>query len=252
VADKQNSEIQIEGTIGTEKLIDAREWKCELKTSTTDQDGTIRLVLSDSSQMFCHALSEGLQRSCKSFKVSACRHSAQETIDAAAAEPHVMLISSHLQDGALSGFNALREIRRLYPERRVVMLLEARDRDLVVAVFRGGARGVVFREEPLTHLTKCVHRVHQGQIWASNSELESILEALAVTAPLKTLNSFSRALTNREQQIGALVGQGLGNREISRRLNLSEHTVRNYLSRIFEKLGASNRVEVALQLINNR
>jgi DNA-binding NarL/FixJ family response regulator len=173
-------------------------------------------------------------------------------MDAAAAEPHVMLISGHLRDGALSGFRALREIHRLHPAIRVVMLLEERDRDLVVAVFRGGARGVVFREEPLPHLTKCIHRVHQGQIWVSNSELESILEALAVTAPLKTLNTSFPALTKREQQISALVGQGLGNREIARRLNMSEHTVRNYLSQIFEKLGVSNRVEVALYLTSNR
>jgi DNA-binding NarL/FixJ family response regulator len=202
--------------------------------------------------MFCHSISENLQRSDKSLKVIACGHSVQETIDAAVAEPNVMLISGHLQDGALSGFKALREIHSLYSAIRVVMLLEARDRDLVVAVFRGGARGTVFREEPLPHLTKCIHRVHQGQIWVSNSELESILEALAVTAPLKALNTSSPALTKREQQISTLVGQGLGNREISRRLNLSEHTVRNYLSRIFEKLGVSNRVEVALHLTSNR
>jgi DNA-binding NarL/FixJ family response regulator len=202
--------------------------------------------------MFCHSISENLQRSRKCFKVIACVHSVQETMDAAAAEPHVMLISGHLRDGALSGFRALREIHSLHPAIRVVMLLEARDRDLVVAVFRGGARGVVFREEPLPHLAKCIHRVHQGEIWVSNSELESILEALAVTAPLKALNTSFAALTKREQQVSALVGQGLGNREIARRLNISEHTVRNYLSRIFEKLGVSNRVGVALHLTSNR
>ncbi len=222
-----------------------------LKMPEPTQAETIRLVLSDSSKMFCDSISENLQRSRKSFKVIGCGHGVQKTIDAAAAEPDVMLISGHLQDGALSGFKALREIHSLYPEVRVVILLEARDRDLVVAAFRGGARGIVFREEPLAHLAKCIDRVHHGEIWVSNSELESILKALAVSAPLRALNTTIPALTKREQQIADLVGQGLGNRDISRKLNLSEHTVRNYLSRIFEKLGVSNRVEVALHLTSN-
>ena len=58
------------------------------------------------------------------------------------------------------------------------MLLDSRDREVVIAAFRGGAQGVFFRADPFHSLVKCIQCVHQGQAWAGNTELQFILEAL--------------------------------------------------------------------------
>jgi len=133
------------------------------------------------------------------------------------------------------------------------MLIDSPERDLVVDSFRGGARGIFCRDEPFETLCKCIYSVYKGQIWANTSELGYALDALAETAPLRLVNATgARLLTKREEDVVRLVAEGLTNREVARQLNLSEHTVRNYLFRIFEKLGISSRVELVLYALNQR
>ena len=101
-------------------------------------------------------------------------------------------------------------------------------------------------------LCKCLLRVAAGQIWASTEQLNYIMDLISEVPSLRVLNSRgSRLLTPREEQVVALVAEGLGNREIARELNLSEHTIKKYLFRIFEKLGISTRVELVLYAVNN-
>jgi len=89
--------------------------------------------------------------------------------------------------------------------------------------------------------------VHQGQVWANSSELRYLLEALRESEPMRLVDSRGEAiLSKREQDVVRCVAEGLSNREIASRLKLTEHTVKNYLFRIFDKLGVSSRVEVVL------
>ena len=84
-----------------------------------------------------------------------------------------------------------------------------------------------------------------GQVWANSKELRYLLEALAVAVPSRaTAADGTSILSPREATIVELVVQGLTNREIGSSLDLSEHTVRNYVYRIYDKLGVSNRVEL--------
>jgi DNA-binding NarL/FixJ family response regulator len=95
-------------------------------------------------------------------------------------------------------------------------------------------------------------RVADGQIWANTEQLNYILELISEVPSLRVLNSHGdNLLTPREEQVVALVAEGLGNRTIARELNLGEHTVKKYLFRIFEKLGISSRVELVLYAVNN-
>ncbi len=168
-------------------------------------------------------------------------------------EPHVATISANLQDGPLAGFEVLREVRAFHPKTLAIMLLDSLERDLVIDAFRGGARGVFCRDEPFERLCKCIYSVYQGQIWAKSQELSYALEALAETAPLRLVDARGgKLLTKRQEDVVRLVAEGLTNREVSHQLNLSEHTVRNYLFRIFEKLGISSRVELVLYALNQR
>jgi len=91
----------------------------------------------------------------------------------------------------------------------------------------------------------------RGQIWASSEELRFIIEAMAQgEKPLIKNANGTRLLTKREEELVQLVAEDLTNRDISRQLTLREHTVRNYLFRIFNKLGTSNRLELALYVLN--
>jgi DNA-binding NarL/FixJ family response regulator len=84
-------------------------------------------------------------------------------------------------------------------------------------------------------------------VWASSAELEFVLDALADPQPIGTRGSpGSRPLSKREEEIAHMVAGGFSNRQISERLDLSEHTIKNYLFRVFEKLGVSTRVELTL------
>src|SRR4029077_10761410 len=103
--------------------------------------------------------------------------------------------------------------------------------------FRSGAHGVFCRTDSFQTLCKCLACVHDGQVWASSAELQFLLEAL--TGPLVSEGrglSGRRPLSKREEEVAKLVAQGLSNRQISVRMALREHTVKNYLFRVFEKL----------------
>jgi DNA-binding NarL/FixJ family response regulator len=100
-------------------------------------------------------------------------------------------------------------------------------------------------------LSKCIRIVHEGQVWADNQNLEFLLEFLTQLKPLRFLKpggGISR-LTPREVEVVHLLAEGLSTREISQKLAVTEHTIRNYLSLIYDKLGVSSRVELALYAV---
>jgi len=159
----------------------------------------------------------------------------------------IALINESLQDGPLTGFRVLTELRKAFPKTRLIVLLKSATEDLVIDAFRAGARGVFCRSEAPDALSKCVNAVHEGQIWANSRQLSAVLNAFVDAAPLRLVNSQGRALlTKREDEVVKCVVEGQTNREVAVKLGLTEHTVSNYLFRIYEKLGISGRVELVL------
>jgi len=183
--------------------------------------------------------------------VDATGKSIETMVDARS--PHVVLVSDRLEANACSGFDVLRSMRASYPKVPVGMLLERSEQDLILKAFRGGARGVFCRCERLSMLPKCVRTVCANQIWISGSQLEFVMEALA-EAPATNLVGVKGQLllSKRESQVVHYLTEGFSNREIADELNLSEHTIKNYLFRIFDKLGVSSRVEVILYATSQR
>jgi two-component system, NarL family, nitrate/nitrite response regulator NarL len=162
-------------------------------------------------------------------------------------QPDVVIVSAQLEDGPLQGFRVVRELRSLPSRTRAILLLGSRARDAVTDAFRCGAHGVIFRDEPLHTLTKCVQAVHKGQVWANSEQLGYLIDALGRTRPLQLHDARGiDLLSKREADVVRLVAEGLTNRAISAELGLSEHTVRNYLLKVFDKLGVSTRVELVL------
>ncbi|MGD1022145.1 MAG: response regulator transcription factor [Candidatus Sulfotelmatobacter sp.] len=168
-------------------------------------------------------------------------------------KPHVVLISSALEDSGTQGFDLARQISTTVPGTRVILLMDASNPSAVVQAFRCGARGIFSRTESSKSLAKCIHSVHEGQVWANSAELCYVMEALRASEPIRLVDSGGAAiLSKREQDVVRCVAEGLSNREIASSLGLTEHTVKNYLFRIFDKLGVSSRVEVVLYVFRFR
>lgn len=165
----------------------------------------------------------------------------------------VALISANLRDRPLAGFALLKQLLKVNPFLRCIMLLDSDEKDLVVEAFRSGAMGVCEREQPYKQLCKCVDSVHRGQIWANSQQLRYVLEALVAGMPTRITDAQGKLLlTRREEQIASLVAEGLKNREVAEQLKLSEHTVKNHLFHIFERLGISSRAELILYLFSHK
>jgi len=164
----------------------------------------------------------------------------------------IALISESLKEGPLEGFQVLNDLRTSSPATRVIALLKSAPNDMVVDAFRGGAKGVFCRAEPVEALCKCIRVVHSGQIWVNSRQLHFIVEALVNAAPLRLTDAKGRyLLAKREAEVANLVAEGLSNRDVAQKLGLSEHTVSNYLFRIYEKLGISSRVELVLYILRH-
>jgi DNA-binding NarL/FixJ family response regulator len=163
------------------------------------------------------------------------------------------VIGARLENEDLAGFIATREIIASGSKLSVIIILDSNKPAMVVEAFRAGASGIFSRDQSSDLLCKCIHAVHKGQVWASSKELHFVLEALGTALPAKSIAMRGTSLlTKREEGVVHLVAEGMTNRDISQELKLSEHTVRNYLFRIFNKVGTSNRLELALYAIDRR
>jgi two-component system nitrate/nitrite response regulator NarL len=208
----------------------------------------IRVAVADATRMNSQLIVGALKRCHSNFDVHALTSNSSVAFrELQDYQPDVAVISARLEDGPLTGFRILQQLRASESKIPSVMLLDSTDRDLVVDAFRGGARGVFCRGYSFNALPKCIRRVHEGQVWVSNLELEFLLELVISLRPLKINHTGGMALlTARERDVVRLAAEGMRNQEIALNLNLTEHTVRNYMLRIFDKLGLSSRVELVL------
>jgi DNA-binding NarL/FixJ family response regulator len=168
-------------------------------------------------------------------------------------EADVAVIGARLEEEALAGFEVTRQLRALHSRPTIIIILDSSKPTMVVEAFRAGASGIFCRDQSSELLCKCIHAVHKGQVWASSKELRFVIDALGLAVPGKSIvPRVPTLLTKREEGVVHLVAEGMTNRDISEQLHLSEHTVRNYLFRIFNKVGTSNRLELALYAIEKR
>ncbi|SRR5579871_5108819 len=160
----------------------------------------------------------------------------------------LVVIGADLNHLSKTGFDLAQAVRRQHPTVPIVMILNQSTQDAVLSAFRSGARGVFSRQQRFADFLDCVEHVRRGCIWAGPMETAFLLEALISVPALNVLASVSSPLTMRELQVVKCAARGKTNKVIACELGLSEHTVKNYLFRAFEKLGVSNRVELLFYL----
>jgi two-component system nitrate/nitrite response regulator NarL len=162
---------------------------------------------------------------------------------------HLVVIGADLNDEAKSGFELAHTVRGAHPTLPIVILLNQSTHDSVIQAFRSGARGVFSRQQPVADFIDCVEHVRKGFIWAGAQETTFLLDAFrSIPSPNLSMASKSSTLTVRELQVVKCAARGKTNKVIAGELRLSEHTVKNYLFRAFEKLGVSNRIELLFYL----
>jgi len=210
---------------------------------------TVQVLVADSGPIQSQLLTRAL-KSRRDFQVSAV---ALHTSDL-----HNFMQSNHADVVLVAGnrlpdFSLLRWLRVSYPKVAPVLLAERDDRELVVNALRAGAKGIfLFTHTPFPMLCKCIHCVFRGQVWINSQQMNYALDALSEVPTLRVVNSNGRLLlTPREEQVVALVADGLTNRGVAAELGLSEHTIKKYLLRIFDKVGISSRVELVLYAMSH-
>ena len=213
----------------------------------------IAVLVADSNQMQCQLLARALRRR-PEFDVSSCGGEMEDILGALGPSTvHVAILNAdHSRDG-WQYMSTVRRLHLIHPEIAKVLLVDPHERELVINAFRSGARGLFcFSDYPFRLLCKCIQAVHQGQVWANNEQMHCLLEGITQVPSLRVVNANGRKLlTPREEQVVALVADGLCNREVAQELRLSEHTVKKYVFRIFDKLGVSSRVELVLYAVNH-
>jgi DNA-binding NarL/FixJ family response regulator len=222
-------------------------------TSSPPRSSSIRVLITDSTRMGSQLLADALRRHSQ-FEIVAVCASADETLAAlATATPDVAIISLKLDEQPTKGLDVCRQIRLAHADCKAILLLESSKRDAILGAFSAGAKGVFCRTESVETLRKCILAVNVGQVWANNNELLFLLDAFADAAPPRLTDAQGAVLlSKRQQDIVRCITEGLSNREIAERLKLSEHTVKNYIFRIFDKLGVSTRVEMVLYAFSQR
>lgn len=164
-------------------------------------------------------------------------------------KPDILLLDLRMPEK--DGLTVLEEVNFDTLSTRVIVLTATEDDNDVVRAVRLGARGVVLKQSATDLLLKSIEKVNAGEIWLDKRMTQEVMRAFT-----KSSESGPRRekplLSDREREIVALVAQGFRNREIGEKLFISEQTVKNHLHNIFDKLGVSDRLELALYALHHR
>jgi DNA-binding NarL/FixJ family response regulator len=163
-------------------------------------------------------------------------------------KPDILLLDLCMPDK--DGFAVLDEVNFDTIPTRVIVLTAAEDDRDAIRAMRQGARGVLPKESAIDLLAKSIHRVHAGEIWLDSHMTAEVIHAFSASSK-SGAHSEKRLLSDREMEVVQLIGRGFHNKGIGKELFISVETVKNHLHNIFDKVGVSDRLELALYAIHH-
>ena len=208
----------------------------------------IRLLIADDHAIFRDGLRKLLDSEKEIAIVGEARNGAECIKKLGELKPDVLLLDLHMPEK--DGFAVLEEVNFDMLPTRVIVLTAAEDDRDVVRAMRLGARGVVLKESATDLLIKSIHRVHAGEISLDSRMTTEFINAFSASSK-SGAGKEKPLLSDRELEIVQLVAQGFQNKGIGEKLFISDNTVKNHLHNIFDKLGVSDRLELALYAIHH-
>jgi len=212
----------------------------------------IDIVISDDHAMFREGLRKLLEAEAGLCVVGEAADGEETVKVVRALNPQVLLLDLSLPKA--TGLEALRELGKLGGQTRTIVLTAAIEREQIVEALELGAHGVVLKQSALQLLIKCIHCVNDGQYWVGQESVSDLIHAIRQMSPSQraTGATLDFGLTRREKEVIALIVGGYTNKDLARKLGISEHTAKHHLTNIFDKLGVSNRLELVLFAIDHR
>lgn len=207
----------------------------------------IRVLIGDRQPIFRSGLSQLLSSQPGIAVVGEAGDGEQALKMADERKPSIVLLDSLLIE--LEGPDILQELQQKHKNLRVILLTPS-VRDESGLMLRKKAAGIVPKQAPFEALLQCIHKVDSGEPWVN---VAPVAASAGQTAPAAVAANTAKEITPlsfREKQVVSLVSQGFRNKEIADRMFISEQTVKNHLHNIFDKLGVSDRLELALYAIH--
>jgi DNA-binding NarL/FixJ family response regulator len=218
----------------------------------------IRIVVADDHPIFRDGLCRLLALE-PDFEVVAQAQDGRQVLDVLQQhEPDILLLD--LKMPGLDGLATLQRLQTSKHKTRVIVLTASEDKNEFVQAMKLGTSGIVLKQSATDLLIKSIRKVNAGEIWLDSHTTAAVMrqfatgadEAPVAGAPPSSSRERERSLlSQREREIVALVAQGFKNKEMAEKMFISEQTVKNHLHNIFDKLGVSDRLELALYAIHN-
>ena len=210
----------------------------------------IRIAVADDHPIFRDGLRKLLSLECD-FEVVAEARDGTEVVDILAeVEPDVLLLDLHMP--RRDGIETLNGINHHRLKTKVIVLTASEDPDQHVRALKQGASGIVLKQSATKLLAESIRKVHQGGVWLDAKGTAALMDHFSGPTDDPTEGPKNPTLSSREKEIIALVAQGLKNKEIAGKLYVAEQTVKNHLHKIFDKLGVSARIELALYALEGK
>jgi two-component system, NarL family, nitrate/nitrite response regulator NarL len=217
----------------------------------------IRIVVADDHPIFRDGLCKLLALE-EDFEVVAQAQDGRQVLDVLQQyEPDILLLD--LKMPGLDGLSTLQRLQVVKNKTRVIVLTASDDKNEFVQAMKLGTSGIVLKQTATELLIKSIRKVHAGEIWLDSHTTAAVIRQFVANDDTPAPSSAQPAprdrerspLSQREREIVALVAQGFKNKEMAEKMFISEQTVKNHLHNIFDKLGVSDRLELALYAIHN-
>ena len=209
----------------------------------------IRVIIADSQAIFRVGIRKVLAVE-DDLRVVAQAETLEQAMSAVAKFPaDVLLFESCIASNAPE---AAAEILKHAPELKLIVITPEAEADQTVEYLRRGVRGIVTRAIPPDLLMRCVRKVAEGETWLDNRGVNWVIEAYRAQATQLTSPRPKNRLSDKELLIVSCVSQGMRNKEIAQQVGTTEQVIKNYLRKVYDKLGVSDRLELALYCIHHR
>jgi DNA-binding NarL/FixJ family response regulator len=223
------------------------------QTAGSSTPSRIRVMIADDHPIVRDGLKKMLSLE-DDIEVVAMASDGREVLDQVAQhQPDIILLDLRMPN--LDGISTLQTLQQKNCPAKVIILTASEDKNEFVQAMKMGARGIVLKQTASELIVKSIRKVHAGEIWLDSQTTAAVMRqfasATAEPAPVQGGRVRERSpLSAREREIVALVAQGYKNKEMAEKMFISEQTVKNHLHNIFDKLGVSDRLELALYAIH--